>query len=42
VTVIGGCARVNEILSTSRSIGDIYLKQLIIPDPEVRPQRVLS
>jgi serine/threonine protein phosphatase PrpC len=32
----GGCARVNNILGTSRGIGDIYLKSLVIPDPDVR------
>ena len=40
MTWSGGCARVNNILGTSRGIGDSYLKRCVIPNPEVRAQEL--
>ena len=40
MTWSGGCARVNNILGTSRGIGDAYLKGCVIPNPEVRAQEL--
>ena len=39
VTMVNGCPRVNDVLATSRGVGDLYLKALVPSDAEASEER---